>query len=605
MATRTKAPTLKTLREQRRYHEEVLAIEEVKYTTQLLKEVQRYDNAVEDPDRASWTMISSSSHLSANKDLGADPIQGLQHLREVRKESYRAWRLNPHARGILRNLVKYVVGREFHMDFADTQHGTWNADKTAVTVTNKESDPFVVRLIWDDFDTRNKWAQQRAKEVALRTFRDGDCFIRRFRRPTGRVDIRFIEPNLVDTPPDRLGGSGIVQPEDTVVAMGLAEVGEKTRTLDGIEVLQRDVETVVAYHVRPPGTLTASIVFERVQPDDVIHLKCLADSNDIRGFPILEVILRNLRNVQDWEHYRLMLNKVRTAVTLVRKIESATASQAAALIAGRQPARTSPAGREPQTTSGRQEVMFRPGTILTPGPGVSYEFTAPRLEARDAGEDGRRFLMSAAAGAGMPEMLISGDWSNSNFASSREAMEAALREWWDWQDFFSPPFEQVFRWVVEAASGMDGRPGSLGLPASSNLDVTLRFPEARRTDPEKETARRETLNIAGILSKQTWAGQEGLDYDQEIENIRLEVEAGESPSGDDTDDDDRETNAEGRVRRAHAALAALGELEEAIVSMPSTVQSFVQRYVDTTRGLILGTTPVTTPKKTRKKKVTA
>ena len=258
-----------------------------------------------------------------------------------------------------------------------------------------------MQLWWKDFEKRNKFAQ-RAKEIVLRAARDGDVFLRRFLLANGRIVVRFIEPAHVHGDGPGAGATIDDSPDGAV---------EKTVIAQGIEYLERDVETVVAYHVRQ--TLTATPV--RVPAEEIIHLKANADLNDLRGVPLLESVLPKITNYELWEQARVLLNRARTAVVLVRKITGATQTQAARVVAGRLPAGTSASGREIQTDSGRREAMFKPGTILTPSEGVDYEFKAPHLEARDAGEDGRRILLSIAAAMGIPEMLLTGAWANANF----------------------------------------------------------------------------------------------------------------------------------------------------------------------------------------------
>ena len=405
--TRPKPLTMRALREQVRAAELEVALAEAKYTKRLLTTLIEADEVV-DTERAGWDIVASAGRTIDMKDLTGPGIE--TDLPTVRKRSYRAWRLDPHGRGILRNLLRFVVGRELTLDFGDTKRGVWanGVPGGEVSETGKEDDRLLTRLVWDEFSRRNAW-KLRIKELVRRTFRDGDMFLRRFVRD-GHVAVRFIEPDAVATPTNKTGGA--VQDTDIPLEawpLTSDDVGKKTRIIDGVEVLASDVETVVAYHVRQ-GDVSAVDNFERVPAKDVIHLKCSADLNDARGVPFLEPILKKLSQYDTWEEYRIILNKIRTSIALVRKIEGGTAAQAQAIIAGRQPAPGAPLGRDPQTTSGRREAAFRPGTILTPSAGVSYDFISPRLDARDASEDGRKLLLTIAVGAGMPEMLVTGDF---------------------------------------------------------------------------------------------------------------------------------------------------------------------------------------------------
>src|SRR3990167_512813 len=481
----SKDATTRALREQLRTAELEVALAETTYMKRLLKTLTEADEVV-DTDRAGWDVVASAGRLTDMKDLTGPGVE--TDLATVRKKSYRAWRLDPHGRGILRNLLRFVVGRELTYDFGDTQRGVWKDGVIGGTVvrTNAPTDWLLTRLVWDEFVRRNSW-KLRVKELVRRTFRDGDMFLRRFVR-NGHVAVRFIEPDTVSSPSNKTGGT--VENEDLSDAgwpLSPNDVGKATKIIDGIEVLADDVETVVAFHVRQSGVVDK---FDRVSAKDVVHLKCSADFNDARGVPFLEPILKKLAQYDTWEEYRVILNKIRTAIALVRKIEGGTATQAANIIAGRQPSPSAPLGRDPQTTSGRREAAFRPGTIVTPGAGVSYDFISPRLDARDASEDGRKLLLTIGVGAGMPEMLVTGDYSNSGFPSTSVASQIVQREWEDWQDFFEGALIQVYVWVL------DGAVEGLGLPAETDRTLALQWPVFMREDEAKATERRGAARAA-------------------------------------------------------------------------------------------------------------
>lgn len=569
-ATEKSAPkTLKALQEELQKAELEYSIAEIRWASQTLSNITVRETAgdlnvpvKEDPDASRWELVASGSSIVYSKD-----VPQLRNLQLSRRESYRAWRLDPHARGILRNFVKFIIGREFKYDPADIQRGEWDVARETVKLSQDPAKPLATRLIWDEFARENKF-NARAKELILRTFRDGEVFVRKFEN-AGRVSIRFIEPDRIN--------SNATAGQTTVTIAGVDRTAA-TVIRSGIEVLADDVETVVAYHV-----MSATGKSVAVPAAEVLHVKCMADANDPRGFPFLEPVLKSLTNYNQWEEYRLVLNKVRTAVALVRKVEG-TQVQAQGIIGNRQGAR-SIEGREMQTGSGNRETMLRPGTILTPGPGVTYEYTAPRLEARDAGEDGRRILLSVASGTGLPEMMITGSWENANFASTSEAISISMREWEDWQDFFEPVFKTIWLWVIQAA--LTGN----RLPASINPEVSINWPPVSKRDAIKETARNKMLHEAGILSKKTWSGREALVFDDELENLEQEAELNPEPIPVVPEGEQSESwlpDHETRARRLHLALVALGDLEESIDKHPAPeAQAALRQYVEAARDVLL------------------
>ena len=572
-----------------------LALAEATYMSGLFKSLSEAGNpnlVMGDPDESNWIQVSQGNTLATTNKLLAEALRDPEIMR---KQSYRFWRFNPHARGILRNFVRFIIGREFGFDFDDEQHGQWSSDKKKLTLTNKKDDPLVTRLVWDEFVERDKFIQ-RAKELVLRTFRDGEGFIRKFEK-NGRIRLRFVEPSWVQNPTNP-PNSLQVQEQDIDEDNPDHEdiVGKATTIASGVEHLKDDAETVIAYHIK-----TGENTFERVPAKEMIHSKPFADANDMRGFTLLEPVAKRLTNYDQWEEYRMILNKARTAIWLVRRIEG-TATQAAALIAGRASPRPQPTRQEPVTISGRREAMPQPGTTLTPSAGVKYEYLSPNLDAKDASEDGRRFLMSIAAGVGIPEMLVTGDWSNSNFASSVEARTPAVREWEDWQDFFEPIFKQIYRWVIKAAKN------GLGLPAETSDTVELQWPSLISKDAAKETERNSALNAGGILSKTTWAAREDLSYDEELDNMRVEAELegahvaaigelGQPPDG--TSPKPKQQQLPGQSQRDGAPVAE-SELQAALENLSALAEEVdssiedpmmkmaMSKYVSTAMQLVHG-----------------
>jgi hypothetical protein len=474
---------------------------ETEYATSLLRQLTMHEQTSpflnpEDMNEKGWTPVGGV-------DVQGKLISEIRDPAIARNQSYRFWRLHPQGRGILRNFVRFIIGRQFKIDFDDQQYGKWNDDRTKILVSDNEDDVLVTKLAWTEFELRNQFTNRR-KEIILRTFRDGEALIRRF-VVNGRVLIRFVEPEKMETTKtEGVVLESDVDPNDPIMPF---YIGKATKIELGIEYVATDRETVIAYHFGD----------ERVPAKDVIHTKAFADSNDLRGIPLLEVVAKTLTNYEQWEHYRIVLNKIRTAVALVRKVEG-TAQQARSIIEGRTPTRAPISGKVPQTPAGMREAMFNAGTILTPGPGVTYDFMSPKLDARDAGEDGRRILLSASAGVGLPEQLVTGDYSNSNYSSSVEGRTPAVREWEDWQDFFDPVFKKIVEWVIDAAVEF------LGLPETTLRTCELNWPILISKDAAKETARNMNLRNGGILSLETWASREELVYDDELEKMRNEAE---------------------------------------------------------------------------------
>ena len=134
-------PTKKMLREQLERRELELALAETEYMTKFLQGIttQTESQVVDNEDDGKWDVLASGGRLLGDKDLTAVGV--VTDTPVLRRQSYRAWRLNPHARGILRNYVKYIIGRNLTLDFSDVQRGAWvDPERTKLRITTSEDD---------------------------------------------------------------------------------------------------------------------------------------------------------------------------------------------------------------------------------------------------------------------------------------------------------------------------------------------------------------------------------------------------------------------------------------------------------------------------------
>ncbi len=118
----------------------------------------------------------------------------------------------------------------------------------------------------------------------------------------------------------------------------------------------------------------------------------------------------------------------------------------------------------------------------------------------------------------MPEGLISGDASNANLASSLVTEGPFCRG----MTFRQWHYRKEYGGFVERVLDRAAVAGRLG-PATETLwDEMELSVECKPVIPRKaseETARNETLSGRGILSDQTWAAREDLDFEDEQANI--------------------------------------------------------------------------------------
>jgi len=471
---------------------------------------------VDRPDRDGWHRLFSVN----DREKGLSQSDQLEMIRKARQ----FYATDPNGRAALGTMVHYIMGR-------------------GLTITPKSKDP-EVWYIWQEFWTspRNRMAL-RQFEIPLRSLRDGELFMEFFDQDeqgnkTGKTTIRFIDPLMV-------------RAEDSKLA-------PISQTLNnGVNTDPEDVEKVLSYTVRKRENENE---FRQVSAENVVHIKLNVDSDQKRGETQLLPIMKLIKHYDQWLENRIILNKIRSAIVLVRKVEAATPSELSSLAA------TLPAASTPATESRKKNI--RGGTILTAGPGVSYEMLSPNLNAADAKEDGRNIKTSMAAGMNLPEYVF-GDASNANYASSLIAESPMVKAIQYWQIFFEHWFSAIYRKVIQSAvdAGVLAAPNDdefisrlrkirdikeqdeEGEPSRRQQAIAELMPEGRLESPSEiffgcdmswpEIVHRdlkghiEALSIArqnGWVADPTASSAIGFDYDEEVRKQRM-IEAEASRTG--------------------------------------------------------------------------
>lgn len=362
--------------EERMLREEVARNERLQYvaSSRMLEQVVR---RVEPEDDEFTQLLYGAEHA---RELDEETAKSL------RVQAMKAWLKSPHARGYLESLKRFVMGKgpQFVPEVDD--------DKLRGRINSW----------WSEFKRINNW-DMLEDEIPVRTWRDGETFVRKFTHATdGPVDADLnqetrnylarhnfdVEDALGEEIPAGMTFLRLVPPDqiedpENIISHGIVTAG-------------KDVRTVLGYVWAVDGK-----VKEIIKAPDVLHTKIGVDSDVKRGRSILEIILKNDKRFDDWLNYRIMLNLARTAIVLVKKIEG-TAAQV-------QGVRDAQAKQLDTTTSSRKLQMLKPMTTIHANPGISYEFKNPQIHAQDAAQDGRALLLTMAAASGLPEYMFTGD----------------------------------------------------------------------------------------------------------------------------------------------------------------------------------------------------
>jgi len=478
------------------------------------------DLVVDRPDNtAGWTRRYQvndweKGHIQANQ---------LEVIRKCRE--FDRW--DVHAHGILSTMVNYIMGKGLKMD-------------------PKSDDP-MVWYSWREFSTaeRNKWTIKQF-EIIRRTFRDGEIFLRFFTKDddgkeTGKTTIRFLDPLLIRHPTE---GFGKVDDEPN----------ESIK--NGVVTDPEDVEDVLAYQYMDRVNRSK---FETIPAEEVIHIKINSDSDQKRGEPGIQTLLQYFRHYEQWLENRIILNKLRTAIVMIKEV-TGTPTEVSAM------SKTLPLATR-QIANETKHKNIRGGTVLTAGPGVKYRMESPNINAQDVKEDGRNIILAMASGMNMPEYIF-GDASNANFASTMIAESPFVKMIQFFQVFFEYHFQRIYRKVIENAvkGGMLEAPnddefiaklkeirnlseqdepipakpnekkpelspreaalkelmpdGKMQTPTEIFFGADIQWPEIIHRDLDKQAMALSVMRQNGWISDPTATGSLGYDYGEEVRKQR-------------------------------------------------------------------------------------
>lgn len=428
-------------------------------------------SSYEDVDEDEWVNIDNL------QDRNLDQAT----LTEQRKLSRLACLWNPHARNVIRNFVIFIVGKGFQ--YTPYKKGSSIVDPQLIQQ---------IKVIWDTFETKNNWPI-RTKEIVRRFYRDGEVFLRYFSTEK-TLSVRFIDPDVVFDPSGQVSW--------------------------GIETDPQDVETPTKYIVSIDGTTSTNIPAEEIQ-----HIKA-EDSDVKRGIPFLLPVLKRLRQYDAWIQDRITLNKIRSSIALIRKWNAgpSTIKSFADANATRTDIETHSEGQ-----GQHRRQRFKPGSVIDVPKGAEYQYLSPDVQAADVRYDGRSIILSIAAGVGQPEYMVNADASNANYSSTMVAESPAVRSFEDGQEIFSVELMKVWRRTIQHAVQI----GELPQEALQYDVVVTGLPLIARNHLQ-ETQANQILFESKILSPQSWAAKEGINYEkveQEWKAVMLDtlhVDNGES-----------------------------------------------------------------------------
>lgn len=349
-------------------------------------------------DGSGWEILGSAfkGHVGADQQV---MIAQARHM----------FRFDPNAQASIYGLMDYLMGK-------------------GITITPKSKDPRIWKL-WRNFWTNpeNKMGI-RQFEIVKRWARDGEVFLRFFTENEAKLKTPFTIVRFLD-PIDLRRGTN-------------EKNADTDKTSQGIVFDPNDAEKPLKYYFRKRNNPAEEDV---VDAKEVLHIKFpVADMDQPRGESSMQAVMDLFTHYKQWLKNRIILNKLRTAIFAVRKIDIQSGAQVSTLA---QQIPTS--ARSSGGTVKKQNI--HPGTLYTPPPGVDIEMRSANINASDVKEDGRNIKLEMCAGTRLPEFMY-GDASNANYSSTMMAESPFVKHIHFFQSYLEETlWKPLFRSVVQGA----------------------------------------------------------------------------------------------------------------------------------------------------------
>jgi len=411
-----------------------------------------------------------------------------QELAEIRSIGRVLGNITP-GRGIVRNLVNYTIGTGFVY--------------TAQPRDARQEPPAglceLVQKVIDRFLDDNHWVNDLDRELRAREEEDGEWFLALYASQGGHTVARIIEPEQITEP-----NSQPVKGESWTF---------------GVITAAEDVQDVRGYWVQ----WAAGEPLEVLDAEMVVHVKHNVSRNLKRGVSSFRAVWQELLEARKLRRNTAKGASVQAAIAWIEEMaEGVTQSQAESL----RSANTTMRFEQPLPSSAYTASRMRHFQHILPGTRLQVEAGRKFHPGPLGSERAPNFLAVvqacervAGSAWSMPEYMVTGDASNANYSSTMVAESPFVKHCEVEQERVATDHKRVLWAVIRNAyrAGLFYQFGLTFREIKRCVEIAVDPPRVATRDELAATQRRQILKQEGVLSTETWANLEELDYAEEQE----------------------------------------------------------------------------------------
>lgn len=410
---------------------------------------------------------------------------------------------NSYARGLLKNLTNYVIGKGFKYKVVSKEKVATLSDAAAAKLNELVAQ---VQNVIDEFRRVNRWLW-REREAFRRNVRDGDAALRFWFLDNGATSVRFVDPERIIDPPGANREDGW--------SYGILHAVEKDA---GGTVTWEDVETTIAYNV---ANAANSAIGCAVPAYEILFFKNLDEDVGVkRGMPAFTYdVLDSLRRAAKLQRNMSISSAIQAAIAEIQQFESATKEEITNLASQQ----TDLTVTNPNTGSQENLQYVGPGTVRRIPKGKTYVPPpfSQGIPAHLSVVQGDLRMASSAFSA--PEYMT-GDASNADYSSTKEAGAPFIKAGETDQAYYAELFvEAMWKAVRHAVECNRLPPEALDL-----VDIQASGPAVLHKNQLEQAQTDQIYVQLGAKDRQTVSGEIGQDWEMvRANNLQYEEEFGQ------------------------------------------------------------------------------